>query len=201
MAPQPSTSAHYSSLIPRGGSCPSCGEYILWGDIVRGCYRRRSRGATVVAEDEDFGADAFSLTSSDDVSTSAAREESVITKPKRGRPRKLVSLPQGTNTGLGVDAPPPKRKIGQKRVTQACQKRTTPRARRPAKLMLRAPNRNNPKVSSQVGATCLSSTHWSNTHKAGSFPLQMTPESEQEEIIFPSEIASDVSDSNTNAEL
>ncbi|KAL5514722.1 hypothetical protein ACEPAG_2038 [Sanghuangporus baumii] len=27
-------------LIPRGGECPTCLRYVLWGDIIRGCYRR-----------------------------------------------------------------------------------------------------------------------------------------------------------------
>jgi hypothetical protein len=27
-------------MIPRGGDCKSCKQYILWGDIIRGCYRR-----------------------------------------------------------------------------------------------------------------------------------------------------------------
>jgi len=29
-----------TEIIPRGGHCKSCHNYILWGDIVRGCYRR-----------------------------------------------------------------------------------------------------------------------------------------------------------------
>ncbi|KAF8972892.1 hypothetical protein BDZ97DRAFT_1649124, partial [Flammula alnicola] len=29
-----------TAMIPRGGHCQSCGNYTLWGDVVRGCYRR-----------------------------------------------------------------------------------------------------------------------------------------------------------------
>ncbi|KAL5520764.1 SLX1 [Sanghuangporus sanghuang] len=29
-----------SKLIPRGGECPTCLRYVLWGDVIRGCYRR-----------------------------------------------------------------------------------------------------------------------------------------------------------------
>jgi structure-specific endonuclease subunit SLX1 len=29
-----------TEIIPRGGHCKSCHNYILWGDVVRGCYRR-----------------------------------------------------------------------------------------------------------------------------------------------------------------
>ncbi|KAJ2931293.1 hypothetical protein H1R20_g5854, partial [Candolleomyces eurysporus] len=38
-SPSPSFSQH-SRVIPRGGNCPSCSKYTLWGDIVRGSYRR-----------------------------------------------------------------------------------------------------------------------------------------------------------------
>jgi len=31
-----------SEIIPRGGHCRSCHNYVLWGDVVRGCYRRLS---------------------------------------------------------------------------------------------------------------------------------------------------------------
>ena len=29
-----------ATMIPRGGHCKSCGNYTLWGDLIRGCYRR-----------------------------------------------------------------------------------------------------------------------------------------------------------------
>ena len=28
------------AMIPRGGECSQCHNYVLWGDIIRGCYRR-----------------------------------------------------------------------------------------------------------------------------------------------------------------
>ncbi|CAE6488225.1 unnamed protein product [Rhizoctonia solani] len=31
-------------LIPRGGVCESCNQYTLWGDVIRGCYRRARGG-------------------------------------------------------------------------------------------------------------------------------------------------------------
>ncbi|KAF9070888.1 hypothetical protein BDP27DRAFT_573136 [Rhodocollybia butyracea] len=40
-------------LVPRGGSCPSCANYVLWGDVVKGCYRRAAGGAVTVEEDEE----------------------------------------------------------------------------------------------------------------------------------------------------
>ncbi|EAU91572.1 hypothetical protein CC1G_02061 [Coprinopsis cinerea okayama7 len=53
---QSSSSNTYSStLLPRGGNCPSCGAYTLWGDIIRACDRRST--GTVdghnIPEDED----------------------------------------------------------------------------------------------------------------------------------------------------
>ncbi|KAG6857790.1 hypothetical protein H0H87_004206 [Tephrocybe sp. NHM501043] len=61
-----STSAS-TAFIPRGGTCPSCNTYILWGDIVRGSYRRVAGGVSAVdenilnlAEDELFASDSES---------------------------------------------------------------------------------------------------------------------------------------------
>ncbi|KAI5120020.1 hypothetical protein M0805_004649 [Coniferiporia weirii] len=46
-----------STLIPRGGECPTCSTYVLWGDVVRGCYRRwagaKSGGKFVEREEEE----------------------------------------------------------------------------------------------------------------------------------------------------
>ncbi|KAJ3810395.1 hypothetical protein EV368DRAFT_46500, partial [Lentinula lateritia] len=40
-------------MIPRGGNCPSCFDFVLWGDVVKGCYRRSAGGAVSVEEDEE----------------------------------------------------------------------------------------------------------------------------------------------------
>ncbi|KAF9453910.1 hypothetical protein P691DRAFT_522268 [Macrolepiota fuliginosa MF-IS2] len=39
-------------MIPRGGTCSSCRTYTLWGDIVKGCYRRRDGCAPTPVEEE-----------------------------------------------------------------------------------------------------------------------------------------------------
>ncbi|CAL1710047.1 unnamed protein product [Somion occarium] len=39
-------------IIPRGGTCRECHSYVLWGDVIRGCYRRAKDDATAV-EDPD----------------------------------------------------------------------------------------------------------------------------------------------------
>ncbi|GJE93433.1 structure-specific endonuclease subunit SLX1 [Phanerochaete sordida] len=44
-------SAHAPPLVPRGGACPSCSTYVLWGDVVRGCYRVHEGGAGALPED------------------------------------------------------------------------------------------------------------------------------------------------------
>lgn len=41
-----------TSIVPRGGNCPSCHTYTLWGDIIRGCYRR-SNGSSDATDDFD----------------------------------------------------------------------------------------------------------------------------------------------------
>ena len=40
-------------LLPRGGTCSECRSYILWGDVIRGCHRRRYVGKAAVEEDDD----------------------------------------------------------------------------------------------------------------------------------------------------
>lgn len=103
----PSSSS--STIIPRGGACPSCGEYTLWGDVIRGCYRRRAHGATVIGEDDDDEVAAkdvddeaspasgagSSLSDSDDA------EDLVKVAKKRGRPPKAKpsSARKLTSTG------------------------------------------------------------------------------------------------------
>ncbi|KAL1710386.1 hypothetical protein EV121DRAFT_192957 [Schizophyllum commune] len=40
-------------LIPRGGHCRECKSYVLYGDIIRGSYRRAMGKAVVLEDDED----------------------------------------------------------------------------------------------------------------------------------------------------
>lgn len=55
-------SSSQTAIIPRGGDCRSCGSHVLWGDIIRGCYRRRQGGVIAASEvdaeeDEEPGTD------------------------------------------------------------------------------------------------------------------------------------------------
>ncbi|KAL1665097.1 hypothetical protein GGF50DRAFT_53435 [Schizophyllum commune] len=42
-------------LIPRGGHCRDCKSYVLYGDIIRGSYRRAAGRAVVLEDDEEEG--------------------------------------------------------------------------------------------------------------------------------------------------
>ncbi|KAG8825476.1 Slx4p interacting protein [Serendipita sp. 401] len=39
-------------MIPRGGRCSECGQWTLWGDVVRGAYRRRDGGVVNTESDQ-----------------------------------------------------------------------------------------------------------------------------------------------------
>lgn len=69
-----------SELIPRGGSCPSCKEYVLWGDIIRACYRR-SVGGQGVEEQAEQEEDAEITDDEEEDALSA----SVSRTPKRAK--------------------------------------------------------------------------------------------------------------------
>ncbi|KIO30116.1 hypothetical protein M407DRAFT_225399 [Tulasnella calospora MUT 4182] len=49
--PSSSHSIHMKIMVPRGGTCPGCGEWTLWGDLVRGCYRRKTGAVNAVARE------------------------------------------------------------------------------------------------------------------------------------------------------
>lgn len=84
-------------MIPRGGHCKSCRTYVLWGDIVRGMYRRSAGGA--LGEEEDGDEDGLFLSDieSDAIPAAPARKSpkakgkaKAVDSPKRGRPRPVL---------------------------------------------------------------------------------------------------------------
>ncbi|KAL0956180.1 hypothetical protein HGRIS_002340 [Hohenbuehelia grisea] len=100
-----------SSLTPRGGSCTECRSYILWGDIVRGCYRRAAGGLAPILDDdiaegaqEDTGA--LFDSDSDNAIEMRALGMPAESPKRRGRPPKegiRTSLPTASrrrNQGL-----------------------------------------------------------------------------------------------------
>lgn len=121
-------------MVPRGGECPSCGEWTLWGDLIRGCYRRKTGAVSAVAKeaedlsddeegsseeeeesDGDLGMRKLSLAPSDDEPPSPVKMKgkkvvkSPTASPRRGRPPKQpVSLvpprPRGRPKGAILTA-------------------------------------------------------------------------------------------------
>ncbi len=74
-----------SDLIPRGGSCRSCSAYVLWGDIIRGCYRRQ-KGGVVLESEVDAEEDELSGSEMDE-------DPQPPQGRKRGRKPKSLTVP------------------------------------------------------------------------------------------------------------
>lgn len=126
------------TLVPRGGNCRSCHEYILWGDVIRGCYRRQKGGVVQPEEADTEGEDeteASALSEELEALTDEHihdTEQSVPSEPK-GKKRKASTSTQDKatvkpkpksakrtkNTNIvGPDASPQaatKRKVGRPR--------------------------------------------------------------------------------------
>ena len=75
---------HPTTIVPRGGHCKSCKEYTLWGDIIRGCYRRMPP-SEVVTPPLDIDTDDMFVSDSLEVQgitqSSRRRKKSSPTKP------------------------------------------------------------------------------------------------------------------------
>jgi len=93
----PSTAG--TDIIPRGGECKSCHTYILWGDLVRGCYRRQKGGAVPDSEPEsERDSDGRELSGSQTDNEESDRDMAKApaaspAKRGRGRPRKSLESP------------------------------------------------------------------------------------------------------------
>ncbi|KAG6920080.1 hypothetical protein DXG01_010148 [Tephrocybe rancida] len=92
-----------TALIPRGGVCSSCRAYTLWGDIVRGSYRRLAGGITL-EEDDLPGLAEDDLVSSDSelrsplrspVKKSTKRQAKTSTRKSRQTAGKVVTSSEG----------------------------------------------------------------------------------------------------------
>ncbi len=98
---QPASSS--ADIIPRGGTCKSCGTYVLWGDVIRGCYRRREGGVVPDAELEDaddrddlgqlFGADFED--EDEDAAPGPSKPSAPPRTKKRSKPRAGPSKSKG----------------------------------------------------------------------------------------------------------
>ncbi|KAF8170262.1 hypothetical protein K438DRAFT_218307 [Mycena galopus ATCC 62051] len=110
-----------TGMIPRGGHCKSCRAYILWGDIIRGIYRRSAGGALPAEEEGDD--DALFLS---DIETDAAlppksakaRGKAKATSPKPRRPQGEESSGEAFDLNVSSSTesdPPSPRKRGKPR--------------------------------------------------------------------------------------
>lgn len=62
----------HTSIIPRGGECRSCHTYVLWGDVIRGCYRRHVTPETEIEDAE-----------SDTLTRKRTKRSAKTTRPKK----------------------------------------------------------------------------------------------------------------------
>ncbi|KAJ3526718.1 hypothetical protein NMY22_g10059 [Coprinellus aureogranulatus] len=83
---QQHTFTQQSTLLPRGGHCPSCLKYTLWGDIIRGAYRRKADPD--LEKELDGGDDVDDGLASDDLFASDSEYASKGPRSSRGQPSK-----------------------------------------------------------------------------------------------------------------
>ncbi|TFK53002.1 hypothetical protein OE88DRAFT_1330337 [Heliocybe sulcata] len=90
-------------LVPRGGVCNSCKTYVLWGDVVKGCYRRRTDAVVSVPfDDEDEDEDADKIAAPSPPRKRAARK--VGTPKKTAAPRTKSKAKGKADSVAGVIA-------------------------------------------------------------------------------------------------
>ncbi|KZV60185.1 hypothetical protein PENSPDRAFT_594370, partial [Peniophora sp. CONT] len=82
-------------LVPRGGECPGCGDYVLWGDAVRGCYRRHAGGT---AEPESEADDAPAAGDASDPAEGPTSDEDVLPRKalNKGKAKATASPKKGS---------------------------------------------------------------------------------------------------------
>ena len=129
------------SIIPRGGTCKRCNKYVLWGDIVRGCYRRRTgdRGTaieqSVIVEDaeregEEAGGALFEDGNDDEDDDGAGGGGNDVERSPTKGPRPRKRKPYSVRGGATPSIP-----------TTPTQKKTTKRQkRRPAPARMVPPD-------------------------------------------------------------
>ncbi|KAG6866649.1 hypothetical protein C0991_000759 [Blastosporella zonata] len=92
-----------TALIPRGGTCSSCNTYILWGDIVRGSYRRMVGGVPTelpdLEEDEMFVSDSESCETSRSPVKKKTSKKAKAPTSKAQKPRQLGRTKASSSEG------------------------------------------------------------------------------------------------------
>lgn len=93
-----------TEIIPRGGHCKSCHNYILWGDVVRGCYRRLPQA--VGDEHPDVATDDMFLSDEDhegldlpEKRKSSARSRSMSSLKPRSNSRRKGNIASQSSEG------------------------------------------------------------------------------------------------------
>ncbi|KAF9039541.1 hypothetical protein BDZ89DRAFT_384828 [Hymenopellis radicata] len=87
-------------MIPRGGKCPGCAKYILWGDIVKGIF---SRVGTTQVMDDDDQEDGLDMEDDDGV------EDETQTTPTKRKRRTSTSRKRTTISDDGLSPSPSKK--------------------------------------------------------------------------------------------
>ncbi|KAH9851034.1 hypothetical protein C2E23DRAFT_925964 [Lenzites betulinus] len=150
-----------SNIIPRGGTCNQCHSYVLWGDVIRGCYRRHQGGVALEQDlaDEDDQEDRLGQLFSDGeedplpeaegsakrapkTKAKAKRPAQPKVKPKRprGRPPLSASKPASFSTAASPHASSDEREHFDLDAISSCDEETSdsddannlPWSRRPA---------------------------------------------------------------------
>ncbi|KAJ3761797.1 hypothetical protein EV360DRAFT_79874 [Lentinula raphanica] len=90
-----------------GGNCPSCSNFVLWGDIVKGCYRRAAGEAVSVEEDEEaldkmYNSDSLTEDKSagigDKGQGKGKRKAKAVISPRKKRERQSKGKGEGGDT-------------------------------------------------------------------------------------------------------
>ncbi|CAE6536951.1 unnamed protein product [Rhizoctonia solani] len=95
-------------LIPRGGICEACDHYTLWGDVIRGCYRRARGGLQQPASEQESEGD-----SDNDNEENVPLGDELSSHPENqigGSPRKPTRTPtvRIPTSRKGISAPVPR---------------------------------------------------------------------------------------------
>ncbi|KAJ3551569.1 hypothetical protein NM688_g4625 [Phlebia brevispora] len=116
-----------STLIPRGGECRSCHDYMLWGDVIKGCYRRLAGGILPPEEDLEEDPESEAAVASEELDELADDGVSSGLLPvKRNRAKRKAASPvkarakaatrrNAKATGSDVPVPDPPRPRGRPR--------------------------------------------------------------------------------------
>ncbi|KAG6898138.1 hypothetical protein C0992_004854 [Termitomyces sp. T32_za158] len=79
-------------LVPRGGTCTSCNTYTLWGDVIRGSYRRMAGGTSIEIDEEGEEEDSH-YQSEDELYASDSKPYSEFSSFNTRAPKRKMTTP------------------------------------------------------------------------------------------------------------